>query len=173
MLSPIGRSAWCYAVSLCCRPHLDLQADEDQFDLATWNKLMSKLGNFLNGELKSQSNLERFFNEFTDWREGYESSDSLNGRITEFAFSAVIGAFDALNDDECDDSDLLRSTLNDLYDELDELGGESESLRQYWAELDQEWSDALSSIKQRPIARGTMKSITDTEVSMFGLEGSA
>jgi hypothetical protein len=171
MLSPIGRSAWCYAVSVCCRPHLELQADEDGFDLAPLNKLVSKLGNYLNGELKSHSNLERFFNEFIESRDQYELSDSLNGRISELAFSAITGAFDALNDDECDDTDLISASLNDLFDELDELGGESAPLRAYWQELDQEWKAALASTKQRPIARDIMKSITETDVSMFGLEG--
>jgi hypothetical protein len=66
---------------------------------------------------------------------------------------------------------LISASLNDLFDELDELGGESAPLRAYWQELDQEWKAALASTKQRPIARDIMKSITETDVSMFGLEG--
>ena len=169
-LSPVARSAWCLALINSCTPHIELQASEEQSDFQPWTKLRSKLSTFLSGELKSAANLERFFQEFLQWRENYEPADSLNGRITDLCLAATTAALDMLNDEECDDTGLIRQTMNDIYTELDELGGDAEGLQAYWQELDSEWCSALAGVKQRPLSRTVMQTIQATEVSPFGLE---
>lgn len=169
-LSPVARTAWCLALINSCAAHIDLQASEDELDFQPWAKLRSKLTAYLSGELKSAANLERFFQEFLLWRENYEPADSLNGRITALCLAATVAALDMLNDEECDDTDLIRQNMSDLYSELDELGGDASGLSAYWQELDNEWCNALAATKQRPLARSVMTAINTTDVSPFGLE---
>lgn len=168
-LSPIARSTWCLAVVDACLPHLDLEETESGGDFKHWRKALSKLHAFLIGDLKSESNLERFYNAFSDWEANYETSDSLNGRITALVFSSTHTAFAALFDEDSDDSALIRGNINDLYAELDTLGGDAEGLQAYWQALDTEWCEALKTVRQRPISSATMKLLQDTDISPFGL----
>jgi len=170
--TPVARSAWCFAVSINCQPHVALQSEELGFDLAPLDKLNRKLAAFLSGELKSQSNLERFFAEFIDWQGKIPEADTLNGRITDLALAAMTAACDSLLDPECNDCELIQHTLSDLHSELDEVGGDASALRLYWQELSQEWQAALASVSQRPIARDIMKVLQDSDVSVFGLSTS-
>jgi|TARA_B100000676_G_scaffold305703_1_gene360440 hypothetical protein len=168
-LSPIARSAWCLALIDSCIPHLTLEESETASNFDHWKKAISKLRAFISGELKSESNLERFYNAFSDWEATFENTDSLNGRISALVFSATHTAFAALFDEDSDDTSLIRGNINDLHQELEALGGDGEGLADYWKELDSEWTSALSNVKQRPISGAILRSLADVDTSPFGL----
>jgi len=168
-LSSVARSTWCLALIDCCSPHVLLESDERKQEFGHWQKAVSKLRAFLAGELKSDANLERFYQAFSDWEATYETSDSLNGRITALVFSATHTAVAALFDEDSDDTQLIRGNIDELHQELGELGGDMQGLSQYWQELDAEWSQKLRDIQQRPVAAATLKEVLSTDVSIFGL----
>jgi hypothetical protein len=168
-LSHIARSCWCLALIQCCKPHIELQKAEDNHDFTPWDKLLTKLNSWVSGELKSAQNLERFYQEFLTWQENYEAADSLNGRITDLCIAATSAAMDMLNDPDCDDLPLIRDTIGDLYSELDQLGGDAEGLSSYAADVFSEWESTLREVSQRPVSRTTLRQISETEVSLFGL----
>ena len=169
-LSPVAQSCWCYALVNSCLPHIRLQSEESGDDFAHWYKLLSKLNAFLTGELQSESNLQRFYEAFAQWRETLESDDSLNQQITELCLAATDTAVTLFIDSECDEAHLLPASMKELYEELDALGGPAVELESYWNELMNEWLDFLTDVKQRPVSRSLMKNLCDVGVSPFGLE---
>lgn len=169
-LSPVARSCWCYALVNSCLPHIRLQSEESGDDLAHWYKLLSKLQAFLTGELQSESNLQRFYEAFCDWRDTQTAGDSLNQRITALCLAATDAAVVLLSDNDCDDARLLPESMRDLYAELADLGGPAAELESYWNELSEEWTEALSAVRQRPVSKSAMRQICDVGVSPFGLE---
>ena len=149
LLSPIARSTWCLALADSCTPHLALEESETGASFEHWKKATSKLRAFICGDLKSESNLERFYNAFSDWEATFENTDSLNGRIAALVFSATHTAFAALFDEDSDDTALIRGNINELHQELDALGGDGAGLASYWRDLDNEWTATLANVKQR------------------------
>ena len=168
-LSPAARSLWSFALVENCRAHAELEEDQQNQEFTEWKKLLNKLRAYIGGELKSSSNLERFYMEFCEWEESFTPSDSLNGRITDLVFSATHAASNALFDDECDDSELIRKTVGELHEELTELGGDGTGLAEYFHNLDIEWTNLLRDIQQRPVAQSVIKEVCSTDVSVFGL----
>ena len=169
LLSPIARSTWCLALADSCAPHLALEESETGASFEHWKKATSKLRAFICGDLKSESNLERFYNAFSDWEATFENTDSLNGRIAALVFSATHTAFAALFDEDSDDTALIRGNINELHQELDALGGDGEGLASYWRDLDNEWTATLANVKQRPVSATVLRTLADTEISPFGL----
>jgi len=168
-LTSTARSLWSYALIDNCRAHAELEELQQNQEFAEWKKLVNKLRAYLSGELKSSSNLERFYMEFCEWEETFTPSDTLNGRITDLVFSATHAAANALFDDECDDSDLIRKTINELHNELTDVGGDGEGLSEYFQNLDIEWTNLLRDLRQRPVAQPLIKEVCSTDVSVFGL----
>lgn len=168
-VSPAARSLWCYAFISSCQPHLDLQQIEMEQDFSAWNKLLSKLKAFLTGELKSESNLLRFYEAFCQWHEQSTAGDNINSEITELCAAATRSAVDALFDPECDDHLLIDQSVTDIHQQIKEMGGAGDELNQYWSELKSEWWELLQAVKQRPVSPSLLKTLS-AEVSPFGLE---
>lgn len=169
-LSPVAQSCWCYALVNSCLPHIRLQSEESGDNYAHWYKLLNKLNAFLTGELKSESNLQRFYEAFAEWRDSFASEDSLNQQITELCLAATDTAVTLLIDAECDEAHLIPSSMTELYEEIEALGGPANELQSYWNELMGEWLECLTTVKQRPVSRSVMKNLCDVSVSPFGLE---
>ena len=169
-LSPVAQSCWCFALINSCQPHIRLQQDENQADFGPWNKVLSKLNAFLSGELKSESNLQRFYDAFCDWRDQQKSEDSFNQMITDVCMATTDAAITLLFDGECDDVRLLPGSMTELYEQLEALGGPAVELEAYWNELNTEWVSLLQGVKQRPVSRDILRQLCDVSVSPFGLE---
>ncbi|MDF1764462.1 MAG: hypothetical protein P1U57_13715 [Oleibacter sp.] len=168
-LSPIARASWCFAVARSCMPHVHLQAAQQQWDLTALLKCLSKLEAFLSGELQSQDNLMRFYGDFVQWRDSLTAEDQFNARVCELSFSALCASLDTLSDDECDDIDMIKAVVNQLYEELTEIGGPTPELRSYWEELNEEWLESLEDVSQRPLPKASLRVLTNVDVSPFGL----
>ena len=168
--SAVARSAICTAIASINEVHVIFWGEHNNIDITPFQKLVRKTLSFLSGELKSESNLQRFYVEFQDWRETLEEDDSLAWRITELCFASLSSAVDCLFDPECDDLSLIENTLFGLYEEMDELGADSEPLKEYWSALKNEWQEQLNGKTQRPLPQLFFRTLNESDASLFGLE---
>lgn len=170
MIPNLQRSALCAALAKINQVHIDFWAQHQQIDPAPFHKLLQKTLAFLQGELKSEANLLRFHDEFYQWREALNEDDSLAFRIVELANAALHSALESLFDPECDDIELLAGSLNALWDEMEELGGPTQELRQYWQDIEKEIQVLVTEKSQRPLPKSYFSLLKEADVSLFGLE---
>ena len=169
MTTPARRSAFSLMIATLNTPHILLWCDGQQLDSTPFLKLRQKLQAYLRGELKSESNLLRFFDAFCDWKDDQPEEDSLNYRIVQLTQSALYSATEALFDPECDDAELLTGAVAELYDEMDALGGETSDLRHYWQSLSSELDSLLSDTASRPLPAAYFRWLSEADASLFGL----
>lgn len=166
--SPVARSLFATLVARINLPHLLMEKDAGN-DIQPFEKLLTKQLAFLRGELKSQANLIRFHDDFDLWRQQRDSDDSLAARITELCCAALHSAVETLLDPECDDTALLIGNIGDLHDEMDALGANTEGLRQYWQDIQNEFNAEFANLKQLPVNKGYFQWLIEMDVSLFGV----
>ena len=166
----VQRAAFCAAVACINAPHVKLWCEENHTEPGPFERLQAKVLSYLRAELKSLDNLKRFFDEFYEWRQQQPLNDTLNDRIADLACAALYSACETLLDPECDDVELILNSIEELYAEVDALGGDVEGLRDYWQALQQELNELVTDKAQRPLSKDWFRWLTDTSVSLFGLE---
>ncbi len=167
--TPARRSAFSLMIATLNTPHILLWCDGQQLNSTPFLKLRQKLQAYLRGELKSESNLLRFFDAFCEWKDSQPEEDSLNYRIAQLTMAALYSATETLFDPECDDMELLTGSVAELYDEMDALGGETTALRDYWQSLSSELDSLLSDNASRPLPAAYFRWLSEADVSLFGL----
>ncbi|MCD8524170.1 MAG: hypothetical protein LRY72_18205 [Saccharospirillaceae bacterium] len=167
--TPIQRASLCAAVASINLPHISFWCEQQGCDPEPYRKLLSKVLSFLRGELKSEANLLRFHESFSEWRLAQDEEDSLSYRILEASCAALYSATETLFDAECDDIDLLCQSLAAIYDEMDELGAETADLREYWQSLQSEWRDMITESSRIPLPKAFFMWLKEADVSLFGL----
>lgn len=168
-MSPIQRSALCATIAAVNAPHIRFWAEHTQSDTSAYTKLLTKILSFLRGELKSQANLLRFHDEFYAWREQQAEEDSLAYRVLELSNAALHSAVESLFDPECNDLELLQASLSQCWDEMTELGAETNDLRAYWADVKEEVLNNVTDKRQLPLPKEYFALIKEADVSLFGL----
>ncbi|MEN9464683.1 MAG: hypothetical protein RL217_864 [Pseudomonadota bacterium] len=168
-LTHLQRSALCAALAQINSPHVQFWQEHQNIDCAPYFKFLSKHLSFLRGELKSEANLLRFHEDFMNWRENLAEADNLAFRILELCNACLHSALESLFDPDCDDMALILGSLTALWDEMDELGHNSQELRLYWQELEAEILAQVGQKAQRPLAKDYFLLLKDADVSLFGL----
>lgn len=161
-----------FATSICHinAPHIRLMAEQYSIDVVPHEQLRSKVVSWLRGELKSEANLRRFFDDFAEWREQLIDDGSLAYACFELTNAALYSAAESLLDQhEGDDETLLIGTIADLHQQIDELGGDGDGLRQYWRAIQSEEQTQRAHIKQRPLPRAYFQWLAEHDVSLFGV----
>lgn len=169
MTTPIQRSALAAALASINQAHLQFWQESQGIDCAPYFKLLSKVLNFLRGELKSENNLMRFYDEFYQWRDTLMAQDNLAYRIVELCNSALYSSVESLFDPECDDSELLLGSLADCWAEMAELGAETHEMQNYWQELQQQLQTLVTSQSRIPLSKAYFTFLQEADVSLFGL----
>ncbi len=167
--TPIQRASLCAAIASINLPHIHFWCEQQNGDPEAYRKLLSKVLSYLRGELKSEANLLRFHEAFSEWRLAQNEEDSLSYRILEASCAALYSATETLFDAECDDLELLRQSLSVIYDEMDELGAETGDLREYWQSLQSEWRDMITDSSRIPLPKAYFAWLKEADVSLFGL----
>lgn len=169
MNTNIQRSALSAALASINQAHVQFWQDSQKIDCAPYVKLLSKVLSFLRGELKSEANLLRFHDEFYQWREALEPADNLAYRILELCNAALHSAIENLFDTECDDTELLLGSLNDCWEEMAELGADTQDLKDYWQEIQAELNAIVSANSKIPLAKDYFALLKDLDTSLFGM----
>lgn len=169
MTTNIQRSALCAALAQINLAHVHFWQDSQGGKTEPFEKLLTKVLSFLRGELKSEANLLRVHDEFYAWREQLEPADNLAYRILELCNAALHSAVESLFDPGCDDTELLLGSLNDCWDELAELGGDTEEFKGYWQELQQSLNAIVNENSKIPLAKDYFQLLKEADVSLFGL----
>lgn len=170
----VARSAWYLAIARINQPHVALFAEGDDSngaDISTFTKLMNKQMAFLRGELKSRDNLMRFFNDFSEWRNELElDDDSLGDAIVDLTLSALYASVESVFDPESDDVELLNDFVVRCQDEMVELDSDYAGLKDYFADIQQEFTDQFGAVRQIPVGKVYFDWLKELDVSLFGLE---
>jgi uncharacterized protein YjaG (DUF416 family) len=149
-LSQWRRSAFCAAMATRNTNHVYLFSDISDKEATTFDKLLSKTWAFLQGELKSIDNLERFFNEFDQWQnELLEGQDSFGAEAAQQTCQSLYSASYALLDETANDCDLVVLSNQQLLAEFAELGNESEELIDRQKSFEQAIFDLLTAGKPK------------------------
>lgn len=165
----IQRAAWCAAVAEINTAHLAFWCEHCKYDYKPYDKLSQKLSSYLRGELKSLANLERFHETFAEWRADLPRDDNLAYRIAEFCCSALYCGVESILDPECDDIDLLRGNIQDLYTEMSYLSDEVDLLKDYYQDIERALTEVLPNISQPPVDRALFDLTKQIDTSLFGL----
>ncbi len=111
--------------------HVLLFCDMGEQDPQAFTKLLSKTWAFLQGELKSIDNLERFFNEFDQWQNVLlEEQDSFGAEAAQQACQSLYSAAYALLDESANDCEFVQLSNQQLLAEFAEMGNDSDELIQ-------------------------------------------
>ncbi len=130
-LSQWRRSAFCAAMAVRNSNHVLLFCDMGEQDPQAFTKLLSKTWAFLQGELKSIDNLERFFNEFDQWQNALlEKQDSFGAEAAQQACQSLYSAAYALLDESANDCEFVQLSNQQLLAEFADMGNDSDELIQ-------------------------------------------
>lgn len=169
MTTSIQRSALSAALASINSAHIQFWQDTQEVDCAPYFKLLGKVLNFLRGELKSEANLTRFHDEFYQWREALVAQDNLAFRLVELCNAALHCAVESLFDPECNDLLLLQGSLENCWEEYDELGADSTELKNYWQEIQQEIFTLVNEQSAIPLPKEYFLLLKETDISLFAL----
>jgi len=167
-MKPVQCSLIGLAIATINSPHMAL-LEQQGHDISDYQKLMRKQRSFLTGELKSEANLMRFFVAFSEWQQQQAFEDTLNDQIAELCCSALYASVEMLQDPECDDTELLFSYIGQIHDTMDEMGSDTQPLREYTKALRAELMTQLESVSQRPAGHAIFKWLDTLDTSLFGL----
>jgi hypothetical protein len=170
-LSQWRRAAYCAAMASRNGNHVLLFSDIMDQDAAPFTKLQNKTWAFLEGELKSVDNLERFFNEFDLWQtELLKEQDSFGAEAAQQACQSLYSAAYALLDDSANDCELVQLSNQQLFTEMADMGSETGELTQRHNEFEQQVLDTLTSGKpKRECILAVRKLATDEDESSLGI----
>jgi uncharacterized protein YjaG (DUF416 family) len=171
-LSSWRRATYCAALSQLNMNHILLFSELKQLDPKPAVKLMTKTWSFLEGELKSLDNLERFFNEFDEWQNSLlDDLSSFGAMAAQQACQSLYSAAYALIDESANDCHPIYMALQQLLDDMAEMGADHESLKQRQAEIDQEIMTIINSDQSRKnIVLNVHKLVSSETASSLGIE---
>lgn len=163
-LSQWRRSAFCAAMAERNRNHVILFSDMSEQDSKPYTKLLTKTWAFLEGELKSLDNLERFFNEFDQWQSVLlNEQDSFGAEAAQQACQSLYSASYALLDETANDCDLVQLSNQQLFTAMEEMGQESAELALRQSEFEQQIFDLLTSTKPKRETIIALKALASSE----------
>jgi hypothetical protein len=168
LTTPAARSAFCLMVAAINLPHILMDKDNG-IETEPFEKLLTKQSAWLRGELKSQANLERFYEAFEEWRQARSEEDTLAWRISGLCCAALYSSIESLLDPECDDIKLICNYVDDLYDEMASLGADVDDLRQYWQEIQSEFNTEFSRTQHLPLSKRYFQWLGEMDTSLFGV----
>lgn len=170
MTTSLQQAAFAAAICVINAPHLHLVGEQQSIDPQPHEQLRHKMLAWLRGELKSEANFRRFFDAFADWREQLQSDHSLAYDCLELTNAALYSACEILLDQhDGDDQALLLGAIANIHQDIDDLGGDAEGLREYWNAIQQEWLALCLQIKQRPLPKAYFQWLAEHDVSLFGV----
>lgn len=127
-LSQWRRAAFSAALASKNMNHILLFSEMQSEDASPATKLANKIWAFLDGELKSIDNLERFFNEFDTWQSALlQGQDSFGAEAAQQACQSLYSAAYALLDESANDCELLDKSMQQLFEAMAELSGDEEN----------------------------------------------
>lgn len=163
-LSQWRRSAFCAAMAERNRNHAILFSEMLEQDSKPYSKLLTKTWAFLEGELKSLDNLERFFNEFDQWQtELLNEQDSFGAEAAQQACQSLYSATYALLDETANDCDLVQLSNQQLFSAMEDMGQDAEELQVRHTEFETEVFELLMSGKPKREVIKAIKSLASSE----------
>ena len=163
-LSQWRRSAFCAAMATRNANHVYLFSDISNQEPKPFDKLLSKTWAFLQGELKSIDNLERFFNEFDQWQnELLGDHDSFGAEAAQQVCQSLYSATYALLDESANDCDLVVLSNQQLLTEFSELGNDADELIKRQKEFEQSVFDLLTAGKPKRETIITVQKLASSE----------
>ena len=170
-LSQWRRAAYCAAMTSRNRNHVLLFSDMLEQDSTPYTKLLSKTWAYLEGELKSIDNLERFFNEFDAWQtELIEGQDSFGAEAAQQACQSLYSATYALLDDSANDCELVQLSNQQLLAAMAEMGSDVDDLSERHSAFEKEVFETLTSGKpKREVILAIKKAATEDAESSLGI----
>ena len=163
-LSQWRRSAFCAAMAERNRNHAILFSEMLEQDSKPYSKLLSKTWSFLEGELKSLDNLERFFNEFDQWQtELLNEQDSFGAEAAQQACQSLYSASYALLDETANDCDLVQLSNQQLFSAMEYMGQDVEELQARHSEFENEVFELLNSGKPKRDIIKAIKTLAASE----------
>lgn len=128
-LSQWRRAAYCTAMAQRNQNHILLFCEMTESDPKPFNKLLTKTWAFIEGELKSVSNLERFFAEFESWQEALlKDQDSFGAEAAQQACQSLASATYGMLDESADDCELVQLSMKQLFESMAETGADVDEL---------------------------------------------
>lgn len=170
-LSQWRRAAYCAAMASRNSNHVHLFCEMREQDAKPFIKLQSKTWAYLEGELKSLDNLERFFNEFDHWQsELLQEQDSFGAEAAQQACQSLYSATYALLDESANDCELVQLSNQQLLAEMADMGNDTEALSQRHAEFEREVLETLTSGNpKRECILAVRKLATEEDESSLGI----
>jgi len=171
-LSQWRRSAYCAALTQLNINHIILFSELNEQNPKPAQKLLNKVWSFLEGELKSLDNLERFFNEFDQWQNQLlKELDSFGAMAAQQACQSLYSAAYALLDESANDCELVYKSLQQLLADMEEMGAETEELLQQQQAFDTQLIELLTSGKpKRETIQAVRKLSSQGKASSLGIE---
>lgn len=163
-LSQWRRSAFCIAMAERNRNHIILFSEMLDQNSTPYTKLLTKTWSFLEGELQSLDNLERFFNEFDQWQtELLKDQNSFGAEAAQQACQSLYSASYALLDETANDCDLVHLSNHQLFVEMAEIGQDSEELKARHSEFENDVFELLLSGKPKREIIKSIKKLSSME----------
>lgn len=163
-LSQWRRSAFCSAMAERNRNHCVLFCDMQEKDNKPYAKLLTKTWSFLEGELKSIDNLERFFNEFDQWQtELLKEQESFGAEAAQQACQSLYSASYALLDETANDCDLVQLSNQQLFVAMEDMGQDSSELKERHTIFENQIFDLLISGKPKREVIKSVKALASSE----------
>lgn len=170
-LSQWRRAAYCAAMATRNSNHIVLFSDMLKQEATPFTKLLSKTWAFLEGELKSLDNLERFFNEFDQWQADLlNEKDSFGAEAAQQACQSLYSASYALLDETANDCDLVQLSNQQLFTAMEEMGSETKVLVERHNDFEQQVLAILTSGKpKRECILSVRKLASEDDESSLGI----
>lgn len=163
-LSQWRRSAFCSAMAERNRNHAILFSEMLEQESKPYTKLLSKTWAFLEGELKSLDNLERFFNEFDEWQTGLlNEQDSFGAEAAQQACQSLYSASYALLDETANDCELVQLSNQQLFAAMEDMGQDISELQERHHEFERQTFDLLISGKPKREIIKAVKALASSE----------
>ena len=149
-LSQWRRAAFCAAMAERNRNHTILFSDMLDQNSQPYLKLLTKTWAYLEGELKSLDNLERFFNEFDQWQtQLLNGQESFGAEAAQQACQSLYSASYALIDETANDCKFVHLSNQQLFSAMDEMGQECQDLVDRHRDFEQKILASLASDKPK------------------------
>ncbi len=138
-LSQWRRATYCAAMAERNRNHISLFCEMQEQEDKPYTKCLSKTWAFLEGELKSLDNLERFFNEFDQWQNALlDNQESFGAEAAQQTCQSLYSSTYALLDESANDCELVQLSNKQLLAEFADMGNDSEDLIARHEEFEQQ-----------------------------------
>lgn len=163
-LSQWRRAAFCCAMAERNKNHAILFSEMLDQDSKPYSKLLQKTWSFLEGDLKSLDNLERFFNDFDQWQTALlNEQDSFGAEAAQQACQSLYSASYALLDETANDCDLVQLSNQQLFTAMADMEQETSELEQRHSEFESDVFELLISGKPKREIIKALKALASSE----------